>query len=156
MTPKTQAGNRTLPLPEFAVEALREHLAAQTDDTPLLFPSPEGGLMQGTRFLKNHFRPVLRKANLAQMPFHDLRHSVATMLYAMDVDIVTISKILGHASPATTVRIYGHATLEMKQRAIAKLQGAIGGTSNGIMAATERQPAEPNGSQMAAKSQGTS
>lgn len=79
------------------------------------------------------------------MPFHDLRHSVATMLTEMKVDIVTISKILGHASAATTMHIYGH-TPTMKQKAAEKLHAAIGGASPGIMAATGELTGKPNGS----------
>jgi integrase len=40
--------------------------------------------------------------------FHALRHSHASALIAAGVDIVTVSKRLGHGSPAITLRIYAH------------------------------------------------
>ena len=40
--------------------------------------------------------------------FHALRHTHASQLIASGVDIATISKRLGHASPAITLSIYAH------------------------------------------------
>ena len=39
---------------------------------------------------------------------HGLRHSHASALIAAGVDVLTISRRLGHASPAFTLSIYGH------------------------------------------------
>jgi integrase len=40
--------------------------------------------------------------------FNGLRHTHASQLIANDVDIVTISKRLGHAKPSVTLAIYAH------------------------------------------------
>ncbi|MFN8567398.1 MAG: tyrosine-type recombinase/integrase [Kouleothrix sp.] len=53
--------------------------------------------------------------------FHDLRHTAATPLLADNVPLVTVSKILGHSSPAITATIYAHALDESKTGAIAGL-----------------------------------
>jgi integrase len=147
--PKTEAGKRAIPLPDFAVEALREHLAAQDPPSLLVFPSASGEPIRRDRFLRSCFYPILRKAGLPQMPFHDLRHSAATMLMEMEVDAGTVSKMLGHASPSITLNLYGHVTSTMKRRAAAKVQQLIGGHGVG------GDPAAPNGSQMAANSSGS-
>ncbi len=55
------------------------------------------------------------------MRFHDLRHTAATLMLADSVPLVTVSKILGHASPAITAMIYAHALDESKSLAIAGL-----------------------------------
>ena len=40
--------------------------------------------------------------------FHSLRHTHVSQLIDQNVDIVTISKRIGHASPETTLRTYAH------------------------------------------------
>jgi integrase len=40
--PKTEAGQRSIPLPDFALDALREHLARQDPPSLLVFPSADG------------------------------------------------------------------------------------------------------------------
>jgi len=40
--------------------------------------------------------------------FHGLRHTHASQLISEGVDIVTVSKRLGHAKPDITLRIYAH------------------------------------------------
>lgn len=45
---------------------------------------------------------------LAQVRFHDLRHTHASQLIAAGMDVVTISKRLGHAKPTVTLDVYGH------------------------------------------------
>lgn len=48
------------------------------------------------------------------IPLHGLRHSCATLLNANDVNMVVISKILGHAQTSTTMDIYTHSFEEQK------------------------------------------
>jgi integrase len=53
--------------------------------------------------------------------FHDLRHTAATLMLANNVPLVTVSKILGHSSPAITATIYAHALDASRSTAIAGL-----------------------------------
>jgi len=52
--------------------------------------------------------------------FHDLRHTAASRMVEAGVDLVTVSKILGHASIQTTMR-YAHPTPENMRRAVETL-----------------------------------
>ena len=45
---------------------------------------------------------------MPEITFHSLRHSHVSQFIANGVDIVTISKRLGHAKPDITLRIYAH------------------------------------------------
>jgi site-specific recombinase XerD len=56
---------------------------------------------------------------------HTLRHTTAVLLLQADVDLVTISRWLGHASVETTNR-YAAVDLEMKRAALAKAQPGTG------------------------------
>ena len=71
--------------------------------------------------LRSHFKSVLKDAQLPDIRFHDLRHTCATPLLDAGVPLVTVSKILGHSSPAVTAKIYAHALDESKAVAIAAL-----------------------------------
>ncbi|TMC49463.1 MAG: site-specific integrase [Chloroflexi bacterium] len=137
--PKTDSSRRTVDLSFAAVEVLSEHLAAMpgTEPTRLLFPSPTGAVLPGPDFLKRYFRPITRKAGLPDMPFHDLRHSAGTILKERGVDEVTISRILGHASPAITAKFYGHVTPPLLAGAMAKMEEALGDPATGTQTGTQ-------------------
>jgi integrase len=50
--------------------------------------------------LKDPSRPKLR--------WHDLRHTYASLLIAEGLDVVFVSRQLGHANPAITLSVYAH------------------------------------------------
>lgn len=56
--------------------------------------------------------------------FHDLRHTAASKMIEAGVDLVTVSKILGHASIQMTMR-YAHPTPENMRRAVELLSKAL-------------------------------
>ncbi|MGH2716016.1 MAG: tyrosine-type recombinase/integrase, partial [Thermoleophilaceae bacterium] len=47
---------------------------------------------------------------------HDLRHSHASMLIALDVPLVDVQRRLGHRKPDTTLRVYAHQWKEREAR----------------------------------------
>ena len=59
--------------------------------------------------------------------FHALRHTHASQLIDAHVDIVTISKRLGHAKPDTTLRVYAHLFRKDDGKAAAAINAALGG-----------------------------
>ncbi len=62
---------------------------------------------------------------LPNIPLHGLRHSYATMLNHLDVNIIDISKSLGHAKCSTTMNIYAHSFDEHNKTATNKLNNFI-------------------------------
>lgn len=56
---------------------------------------------------KSAWRRARVKAGMEHVNFHDLRHSCASIMLGLGVDLYTISKILGHSSAQTTQR-YSH------------------------------------------------
>ncbi len=48
------------------------------------------------------------KFKLPEVPFHALRHSQASALIAAGLDVLTISRRLGHGSPVVTLTTYAH------------------------------------------------
>ncbi len=62
------------------------------------------------------------KNNITPIRFHDLRHTHATLLLALGVDIKTISKRLGHSSIVTTLNIYTHVLESLDKSAVNQLE----------------------------------
>ena len=70
--------------------------------------------------IHNSFSTVLELANIKNLRFHDLRHTVATRLVEKGIDLVVVKEILGHSKIDTTMR-YAHAVPKRKLDAIAVL-----------------------------------
>jgi integrase len=69
----------------------------------------------------------VRDRKLPPANFHALRHSHASALIAAGLDIVTVSRRLGHGSPAITLRVYAHAFSADKDEAAARaIEAAMG------------------------------
>lgn len=66
------------------------------------------------------FARLARRAGV-NARFHDLRHFSATQLIGAGVDVRTVAHRLGHADPATTLRVYAHALAERDRGAAAIL-----------------------------------
>jgi integrase len=117
-SPKTKRGRRNITLPSEAVTTLRAHklkqlelrlllglgtIAAET----LVFSTIEGGFLSPDNLSREWGRVGAAK-DLPRVSFHGLRHTHASMLIAAGVDILTISRRLGHSKPSVTLDSYGH------------------------------------------------
>jgi len=67
------------------------------------------------------FRRLLAEAGLPKMRFHDLRHSMATILLAVGVHPKVVQERLGHSSIAITLDTYSHVLPSMQQDVARKL-----------------------------------
>jgi integrase len=128
--PKTKAGRRDITLPDVLVDVLRDLRKARQEtslkmgvgklpDDALLFAEPDGSLPSQKYYSKAW-------SDLgAGVPFHGLRHTHASQLIDAGVDIVTISKRLGHAKPDITLRIYAHLFRKDDSKAAAAINAAF-------------------------------
>jgi len=108
--PKTKASRRTVELPDELVSALKRwRLRCPKGEHDLVCPNAKGGPMQSSDLLRTGLHPALRRAGIRQVRFHDLRHAFASNLLAGGVDVVTVSKALGHANVHITLVTYAHA-----------------------------------------------
>ena len=119
---KTKNAYRTLPLSADAVGVLQEQ-RKKSGNSPYVFPSPTGGPVSPDSVLHMLHR-VLKRAGLAQVRFHDLRHTFATLALQNGVDIKTVSGMLGHYSAGFTLDTYTHVTTSAKKEA-ANTMGSI-------------------------------
>jgi integrase len=113
--PKSKAGRRDITLPDLLIELLREHRKAQLElrlklgagrlpDVALLFGDIEGN-PPSPNALSAAWSDFAERIGMPAVTFHALRHTHASQLIDAGVDIVTISKRLGHAKPDITLRI---------------------------------------------------
>ena len=134
-TPKTKGSRRSVRLTQSAVEALRSHLERQLGEIDragslwrengLIFASETGEPLERRNVTKYKFWPLLKRAGLPQVRFHDLRHTCATLLLTQNVNPKVVSEMLGHATIAITLDTYSHVLPNMQSEAAKALEDAL-------------------------------
>ena len=72
--------------------------------------------------INDYFKKFEKRYNLDfHINPHAFRHSAASILIAEGIDVVTVSNLLGHASPSTTTTVYSHEIAAAKAKAEAIL-----------------------------------
>lgn len=118
--------DRTVYLPESACVLVSEWLELRGEAPgPLLYPIRKGGEIQHRRMTEDGvLKIVQRRAKLAGVESfspHDFRRTFCSDLLDAGVDIVTVQKLAGHASPVTTAK-YDRRGEETKRRAVQHLE----------------------------------
>lgn len=131
--PKTKKSERKLTLPEVAWDALREHRARQLEermrcgpawhDNDMVFASERGTALDPAN-LRHRYAWFLRRHELPDIRFHDLRHTAATTLLGEHEDIKRISAMLGHSKTGVTADIYLHVS-EGMQASVAETMNRV-------------------------------
>ena len=134
---KTRQSRRAVVLPELAVTALVEHCQRQAaereqqgsrwEEQDLVFPSTVGGPLDPHNLRERRFYPLLDRAGLPRIRFHDLRHSCATLLLSEGVHPKIVSDLLGHSQIGITLDLYSHVTATMQAVAAEAMGQLLGG-----------------------------
>jgi site-specific recombinase XerC len=74
----------------------------------LVFPSPEGSVLDPDNLVKRYFLPSIEHAGLRRFRFHDLRHSYGSFLIQGGASLTYVKEQMGHSSIQVTVDTYGH------------------------------------------------
>ncbi len=90
-----------------------------------MFCRADGDFIRPQTLLRQ-FKKVLQEAGLPEKRLHDLRHTAATLLLGMGVEMKVIQDILGHSNIATTANIYAHVLPAMRQDAMKKMDELLG------------------------------
>jgi integrase len=101
-------------------------MGEQWQDRNLVFCNRRGGFLHDDHLRRKFYR-VLERASLPRIRIHDLRHSAATILLCMGVNIKVVQELLGHSKIATTLDVYGHVLPTMQKDAASKLDDLFGG-----------------------------
>ncbi len=140
--PKTAASHRTVPVPQFALDVLAEHLAewpavpvevpdrrrredGPTVAVPLLFTTARGHAIRRTTWGDIWRKTVADAGVPTGTGFHSLRHFYASALIRHGESIKTVQARLGHASAAETLDTYSHLWPDSEDRTREALEAAF-------------------------------
>ena len=113
-TPKTDAGVRSIPLPDGLIERIKPLLPQA-----YLFPGADGKIISSSAFTRA-WNKYCRESGIQCTP-HQLRHSYATMLFDAGIDVKTAQRWLGHTDIKTTLDIYTHISETRIEKSTAQI-----------------------------------
>lgn len=130
-TPKTKTSRRDIPIFESCRQKLFEykerqdkHIASMDgafNDQGFVFATPLGKYFEPKTF-QDMFKRQVKLAKINDTNFHATRHTFATRSIEAGMDILVLSRILGHAQASTTLNKYGHALPDHKKNSMDKLE----------------------------------
>jgi integrase len=135
--PKTKAGRRTVAIPSSVAAELRNHWREQQEQRlalgmgksgaeDLVFPRWDGNPWPPDR-LSSTWAKTVSTLKLPKVTFHALRHTHASQLIAAGLDVVAVSRRIGHSNPTVTLTVYAHLFGNTDERAVAAVEDALSG-----------------------------
>jgi integrase len=139
LVPLSKSGKpRAIALNAQALALLR---ALPRTDNPYIFPSPVNGKPSASLFFP--WDRIRKRAGLADVRLHDLRHSYASFLVNQGISLYVVQGLLGHAHSRTTQR-YAHLSQETLLDAAERVGEVVGG-GNPRPAGTSATPKSSSG-----------
>jgi len=130
--PKTAKGRRSIPIPRWAVAALKAHKVRQNQeklrlggayqDADLVFATEDGRPICPRDFNRRFDRLKALAGLPEDVTLHSLRHTYATRLLEAGEHPKVVQELLGHAQIGLTLDTYSHVLPELKKSAAAKLE----------------------------------
>jgi integrase len=118
----------------IVISALRSHRAREAlerlaagqhwVDLDLVFRSERGTLANGPN-VTHRFHKLLKRADLPQMRFHDLRHACASLLLVQGVHPRVVMETLGHSQMSLTMDTYSHVIPALQREAADRMQALL-------------------------------
>jgi integrase len=134
-SPTKNSSRRTIKLTDSAVKALKRHHARQAEeklklgslyrDQDLIFASTVGTPLEASNITNRSFKPLLGRAGLPEIRFHDLRHTAATLLLTRGVHPKLVQELLGHATITQTMDTYSHVLPGMGDQTANAMESAL-------------------------------
>ena len=133
---KSDAGNRTIPIPDSAVPFLRDYL--KNLDTFYLFPGKNAATLSAAQY-ERMWKHIIKKMNDAAttekekligakpiqgLTAHIFRHNYCTMLYYSGISQKKAVELMGHSDLKMIMEVYAHLD-EEKEAVQEKLNKAI-------------------------------
>ncbi len=135
-TPKTTKSRRQVRLTTGAMFALKVHRKQQLEqqmeyagiweDHGLVFTSEIGTPLNRHNVAQRSFKPLLKRAGLRDIRFHDLRHTCATLLLSRGQHPKFVQELLGHSTIAITLDTYSHVLPGMGDGLADAMDDALG------------------------------
>jgi len=142
------ASRRTVDLSQRALAALKRHRKQQLEeklraggayeDSGLVFATAKGTPLDAQNVVNRHFKPLLRRAGLPDIRWHDLRHSCFTLLLSRGVHPTYVQHLAGHASIQLTLDRYSHWMPTMGKHAASAMDEALDEADSGDAPSDEK------------------
>ena len=121
-TPKSKSSNRSITMSTSLKKILLElKLENSGKNETFVFTNSKKGMLDSKNIINRFFKPLIKKASIGHVRFHDLRHTFASQLIVNGIDIKYIQTQLGHASTRMTLDTYGHLLPDSNEKAISVL-----------------------------------
>ena len=114
-SPKTASSEREIPIPKILIPYLEKYIS--TSET-YVTTGTENFIQPRTYQLR--LKAYLKLCGLPNYHFHTLRHTFATRAIELGFDPKSLSEILGHFDVKTTLALYVHPSMELKQKEMNK------------------------------------
>ena len=118
--PKTEKSKRRIQLGELAIAALRWHKEHFPSSSGLVFTTDGENAVWKRNFAQRVLDPLLELAGARRVVFHELRHTVNSLLLAEGVSPVVMAEMLGHESTRMTLDVYGQSVPGAQKAAVQK------------------------------------
>jgi integrase len=137
--PKTDKSRRMIFVGPLVRELLAAHKERQQEERlvlaqdrkwNLVFTTLKGHPVHPSTLVHEHYYPILKRAKLPHIRFHDLRHTAATLLLEAGINPKVVSEMLGHSSVGITLSLYAHATPAMHYTASVIMDKVLRGEIN--------------------------
>ena len=132
---KNPQGQREVALGPKTLEALKNHRARQAEeklilgrayeDTGLVFATTKGTPLEASNVVNRSFKPLLQRAGINRIKFHELRHTCASVMAKAGVMPEYAQDRLGHADISLTMNTYTHILPEARADVAKKIEEAI-------------------------------
>jgi integrase len=132
--PKTRRSRRTITLPAALIVELQEHRQRQRLErvkigpawhvSDFVFTSEVGTPIDRRNLLRIHYE-TLERAGLPRMPFHDLRHTAASLMFALGLPPKVIQEMLGHSTIGITMDTYSKILPSVHERTSEVIEAII-------------------------------
>lgn len=115
--PKTSSSQRIIPLCSKLLEILSTF--PYRKQTGYILTA--NGSFVSPRTFEYRYKKMLEKCGIMPLNFHVLRHTFATRCIEANVDVKTLSEIMGHSNASITLNTYVHPSIELKRIQLEKI-----------------------------------
>ncbi|MEH7457383.1 site-specific integrase [Bacillus sp. JJ1127] len=137
--PKTASGKRLIVLPDIVLQALKEHFerilkekeryGSEYKDYDLVCPTSNGNPCN-FRSLTQLWKKLIKKSEVPDIRFHDLRHTHATIMLKQGIHPKIVSERLGHKRVGITLDTYSHVVPGLQETAVDQFANELFGKKN--------------------------
>ena len=115
--PKTKSSKRDIPISSVLLPYLREAQKEALSE----FVVSENEHFVSPRTFEYRYHKIMKNSVVVDVNYHTLRHTFATRCVEADVDIKSLSEILGHSNVSITLNTYVHSSMDLKRKQLEKL-----------------------------------